>query len=502
MERPDAEEWRIACLDEMKSHGVNGTWELVKKPEGVKAIPLKWVFTIKRDPYGNVERYKARVVAKGFMQREGIDYNDVYAPVGKHDTLRVLLALTAARDLELHQLDIKTAFLNGDLVEDIYAEQAPGFEVGGKDTVCHLKKALYGLKQAPRAWYHKLKGVLEGMGFKQSNADPGLFTQGKGVDMVYMLVWVDDLLIAAHSLGKVQEVKGAIMGKFDARDLGEAKTFLGFEISRDRTAGTLTVTQRGMAMQLVGRYGLEGARAKVTPMAQGVVLTRGGDEPMVDVRQYRELLGSLLYLSGCTRPDISYSVGALSRYMAEPHQSHWLALKGVLAYIASTSGMGLVYGREKGGLVGFCDADYAGDVDTRRSTTGYVFLLAGAVISWQSRLQQTVAVSTAEAEYMASSSAVKEALWLRVLWQDLGFGQIEVPIFGDNQAAIRLTEEAMSSARAKHIDVQHHFVRQRVRMGQVRFTYVSTDRMVADIMTKALVPAKHITCRELMGMRM
>jgi hypothetical protein len=223
---------------------------------------------------------------------------------------------------------------------------------------------------------------------------------------------------------------------------------------------------------------------------------------MVDVRQYRELLGSLLYLSGCTRPDISYSVGALSRYMAEPHQSHWLALKGVLAYIASTSGMGLVYGREKGGLVGFCDADYAGDVDTRRSTTGYVFLLAGAVISWQSRLQQTVAVSTAEAEYMASSSAVKEALWLRVLWQDLGFGQIEVPIFGDNQAAIRLTEEAMSSARAKHIDVQHHFVRQRVRMGQVRFTYVSTDRMVADIMTKALVPAKHITCRELMGMRM
>ena len=242
---PDASEWKLAMDEEIASSKfqANGTWDLEEQPVGVKAIPVKWVFKIKRDASGNIERYKARLVAKGFMEREGIDYNEVFAPVSKHTTLRTLLALTASEDLELHQLDIKTAFLNGELEETIYMKQPKGYEEGTSDTVCHLKKSLYGLRQAPRAWNTRLKKELELMSFKPSDADAGLYiAQFKGSN-VYILVYVDDILIAAKDIAAVNNVKERLTSIFDVRDLGEAKYFLGMSLDRNRAEHTWKMSQ-------------------------------------------------------------------------------------------------------------------------------------------------------------------------------------------------------------------------------------------------------------------
>ena len=325
----------------------------------------------------------------------------------KHTTLRALLSTVAVENLELHQLDVRTAFLNGILEEDIYMAQPPGYEKGGPRTTCHLKKALYGLKQAPRAWHTKLKGELESMGFEASETDAGLYIQRSKEDNVYILVYVDDILIATKQEDKVIAVKDVLMKTFDARDLGEASYFVGWEIERDRSMKTLKITQKRMTKDLVVKYGLEEGKTKATPLSVGIKLSKDEGE-MLDTREhhYSELVGSLLYLSVCTRPDIAQAVGALARYMSKPTAQHWQAAKGVLRYLAGKADNGIVNGQNEKMLVGYCDAEYAGDLDTRRSTTGYVFLLNDGAISWSSRLQATVAVSTAEAEYMAAAQAV------------------------------------------------------------------------------------------------
>ncbi len=495
----DAEEWRRAMDEEIASLHANGTWTLEELPDGIKPIPVKWVFKIKRDASGGVERYKARLVAKGFAQREGIDFNEVYAPVSKHTTLRALLSEVATEDLELHQLDVKTAFLNGELEEDIYMVQPPGYVEGGSRMACHLRRALYGLRQAPRAWHTRLKKELEDIGFAASEADPGLYTKKTKTDQVYLLVYVDDILIAAKDIKLVEETKTALLTSFEARDMGDAHIFVGYEIERDRGARRLKIVQRRMASELVTKYGLADGKTKTTPMSTATKLTSSKTDLLDKERfGYAELVGSLLYLSVCTRPDIAYAVGVLARFMSKPSTAHWLAAKAVVRYLAGTTDYGIVFGKEES-LHGFCDADYGGDIDTRRSTTGYVFMLNGGVISWSSRLQATVAVSTAEAEYMAAAQAVKEALWLRKLMVDLDLGKATVHLFGDNQSALKLLKNPIASVRSKHIDIAYHFARERVARKEVSFDYCKTEDMTADIMTKALPETKFHKCLVLMG---
>jgi hypothetical protein len=499
---PHADEWRKAMADEMDSLRQNGTWTLETAPMGFKPIPVKWVFKIKRGADGKIERYKARLVAKGFKQVEGVDYTEVFAPVSKHGTLRAFLALVAERDLELEHLDVKTAFLNGDLEEEIYMQQPPGFEEGSAGTVCRLRKTLYGLKQAPRAWHIRLKAELEKIGFRASDADPGLYVLNHEAGDVYLLVYVDDLLPASSNAELIGQVKAKLKDLFDIRDLGPATYFLGMEILRDRSAGTLKLVQRRMTAELAAKYGLAAGRAKSTPLAVGTKLYPADDDSLLDTAQfpYSELVGSLLYLAVCTRPDIAQSVGALARYMAKPAHEHWQAAKGVVRYLACTADFGVNFGATKHkSLIGYCDADYAGDLATRRSTTGYVFILNGGAITWSSRLQKTVAVSTAEAEYMAAAGAVKEALWLKVLMRDFGQPIKTVPIKSDNQAAIRLLQHPMASERSKHIDIIYHFARERVAQKEVSISYVSTEDMVADSLTKPLPEKAFARCREGMG---
>jgi hypothetical protein len=496
-----AEFWQEAMNDEMASLLENGTWTLEYPPPGVKPIPVKWVYKVKRDTAGNIERFKARLVAKGFKQQEGIDYNEVFAPVSKYATFRALMAVVAADDLELHQIDIKTAFLQGNLEEDIYICQPPGYDNGDSKMACHLQKALYGLKQAPRAWHQRLDDELQQYGFRVSEADPGLYTYYTATaGPLFLLVYVDDILLTCGDLAVICDVKDHLLNTFDGRYLGPATSFLGIAINRDRANRVIKLSHQRMVTDLVHHFGLENGNARVVPLTATVGLSFGAGDPLdTDTYPYRELVGSLMHLAVTVRPDIAFAVGALARYMASPTMVHWQAAKGVLRYLSGTADYGITYGPSKSGLVGYCDADYAGDIDTRRSTSGYVFVLHGGAITWQSKRQQTVAASTTEAEYMAAAAAVKEGLWMRKLLVDLGFDLGVVSIMADNQSAIKLLRNPVFSARSKHIDVIHHFARERVLRKEVAFKYISTDMMLADVLTKPLSGIKHKACCMGMG---
>ena len=318
-------------------------------------------------------------------------------------------------------------------------------------------------------------------------------------ERVYLVVWVDDILIAAPGAERAAKVKAHLAEAFDVRDLGEATYFLGMELTRDREARTLKLTQKKLTGELIGRYGLASARARSVPLGTGDKLTKEGEALDTTVFPYAECVGSLLYLSVCTRPDIAQAVGALARYMAGPTEAHWQAALGVVRYLAGTAEDGVTFGGSGETLVGYCDADYAGDVDTRRSTTGYVFLMFGGAVSWSSRLQPTVAASTVEAEYLSAAQAVKEALWFRKLGGDLELDLGTVQIYCDNQGAIRLLKHPIASQRSKHIDVIHHFARERVARKEVGFAYCKTEDMKADILTKALAPGKFKKCKAEIG---
>ena len=504
MQSEHAEQWKQAMDEEMASLLANHTWTLERAPPGIRPIPVKWVFKLKRDINGSVERFKARLVAKGFRQREGVDFDEVFAPVSKYATLRALLAKVASEDMELHQLDIKTAFLNGELEEDVYVQQAPGYEEGAKDVACHLHRALYGLRQAPRTWHMRLKEELESMGFTASEADPGLYLLQKESGSAYILVYVDDMLIAAGDLQSIKKIKGALMSAFDARDLGEASLFLGMAIERDRSNRHIKLSQSRMAAELVSKYGLQEGKTRRVPLSPSVHLSREDGELLDKTESsYTHLVGSLLYMSVCTRPDIAQAVGALAKFMATPTTVHFQAAKGVLRYIAGTKDYGINFsGKDQGGLRGYCDADYAGDLDTRRSTTGYVFIINGGAICWSSKRQPTVAASTTEAEYMAAAHAVKEALWLRKLATDLQLSmEGAILIHADNQSAIKLLRNPISSMRSKHIDVIYHFARERVARKEVKFEYIRTEHMVADMLTKPVPQEKHELCCRGMGVQ-
>ena len=488
--------WQQAANDEMASLLANGTWTVETVPPGVKPIPVKWVFKVKRDAAGNVERYKARLVAKGFRQREGIDYEEVFAPVSKYVTVRAMLALAAAKDLDVHQLDIKTAFLYGELEEDVWVEQPPGYETGDGTMACHLHKSLYGLKQAPRVWHGKLSEELAKMDFSPSAADPALFIKTTEPP-VYLLTYVDDILVMTGDNDALNNTKFKILDTFEARDLGPATFFLGMDIYRDRKNRTISLGQHRLTMDLLEQHGMAECKPLSVPLSSSTKLAKDGEPLDTSTHGYSQLIGSLMYLSVCTRPDISQAVGALARYMSKPTTAHWQAAKGVLRYIAGTSSYGITFhGLE---LKAYCDADYAGDTDSRRSTTGYVFTLGGGAIGWSSRLQPTVAASTTEAEYMAAAYAIKEGLWLRTLLTEIGLDINTIPIHADNQGAIKLLKNPVFSMRSKHIDVIFHFARERVARKDVSFKYISTNQMVADALTKPLSPAKLEFCRNSMG---
>jgi len=429
-----------------------------------------------------------------------VDYTDVFAPVARYATLRALLAHCAASGLILYQLDVETAFLNGEVDEEIYIRQPRGYERGDKGKVCRLENALYGLKQAARAWHKKLDTMLGEAGFTACASDPCLYKGERDGVTVCILVYVDDLLVAGATNAAAMSAKAAITTAFKAREMGEPTFFLGFHVERDTERGTLRLGQRQYVHTILERFGLADANPVQLPMGAGDRLTKDGEPLTAELQQtYQELVGALLYVATGTRPDIAYAVGQLSRYVAAPTGQHLAAAKRVLRYLKGTAMSALTYGGDKG-ITGYSDADYAGDVPTRRSTTGYIFTMHGAAVSWTSKRQGSVALSTTEAEYVAGATAAREAVWVRRLLKDLTGTEETLDMRIDNQSALALMRNDTSSQRTKHIDVAFHWVREKVVDKVLVPTYIPTGEMVADMLTKALPIAAFTACREAAGL--
>ncbi|CDF77556.1 Retrovirus-related Gag-Pol polyprotein [Chondrus crispus] len=492
---PRAAFWQTGIDKELASQTKNQTWKLVPRSEASNILTSRWVFNVKQLPDANgniVESAKARLVARGFQQVQGLDYTETYAPVIKFTTIRLLLALVAHYDLELHQMDAVTAFLNGDLDEDIYMEQPEGcVDKSKSDHVCKLLKALYGLKQAPCQWHTKVDDFLLGeLGFETSRSDPCLYIKRIGNTIMLIALYVDDLLLAGSDIHAIKWMKGELNKRFEMKDLSEAKVCIGLEIHRDRTIKTLSLTQTKYALNVLDRFKMSTCNPSLTPMEQGRKTTNSIENDSETKVPYREAVGCLMYLMVGTRPDLAYAIGKLSQHSANPCESHWAGVKRVMRYVQGTRNLGIVFDNKSKSpeLLGFSDADWAGCSDSRKSTSGYVFKFCGGAISWSSRKQTVVATSTCEAEYIALCEACKEATWLRQVVADvLGLDSDPTIMMGcDNAGTISFAQNESINRRNKRVDVKYHYVRDAIKRNIVYLSHCPTTSMPADILTKAL----------------
>ena len=410
------QEWREAMKAEIEAIERNQTWELSTLPEGVKTIGVKWVFKTKYDEDGEIDKFKARLVAKGYAQRYGVDYDEVYAPVARWDTVRIILATAACKNWTIYQLDVKSAFLYGELNEVVYIDQPQGFvKKGNEEKVYRLRKALYGLKQAPRAWFSKIESYFIGEGFEKCDFEHTLFvkTEQKGQILIVSL-YVDDLIVTGNCGRMILEFKDSMKRRFDMTDLGKMRYFLGVEILQ-REEG-IYMCQRKFAREVLERFEMDLSNGVSSPIVPGTKVSKKGGGAVLDVTLYKQMIGSLMYLT-VTRPDLTFAVGLASRFMENPTEAHFQVVKRILRYVRSTVEFGVMY--KRGGdneLEVYTDSDYAGDLDDRRSTSGFVFLIAGGAVSWSSKKQPIVALSTTEAEYIAAVSCATQAIWItRVL---------------------------------------------------------------------------------------
>ncbi|KAM1627395.1 hypothetical protein ACFX1R_017067 [Malus domestica] len=476
--------WQAAMQSELQALTDNHTWTLTSLPPGKSPIGCRWVYKIKRRSDGTIERYKARLVAKGYTQMEGIDYHDTFSPTAKMTTVRCLLALASAQNWSLHQLDVNNAFLHGDLHEEIYMSPPPGLLRQGESLVCRLNKSLYGLKQASRQWFAKFSTAIQTAGFVQSKADYSLFTHRKGKSFTALLIYVDDIVITGNNMAAISSLKRFLHSRFRIKDLGDLKYFLGIEVSRSHKG--ISLSQRKYALEILKDVGLLGARPVDFPMEQNLKLSDKG-ELLKDPSQYRRIVGRLIYLT-ITRPDITYSVHVLSRFMHEPRKPHMEAALRVLRYIKGTPGQGLFFSSHHNlALTAYCDSDWAGCLITRRSTTGYCIFLGSSLISWRSKRQKTVSLSSAEAEYRAMTGACCELSWLRHLLKDLNLSHPgAATLHCDNQAALHIAANPVFHDRTRHIEIDCHFVRDKVQDGSVVTKHVSSSQQLADVFTKAL----------------
>ena len=497
---PDAEKWKNAMESELDSLDKNDVWDLCELPQGREAVGSKWVFKRKYDVDGNVERYKARLVAQGYNQRHGIDYDETFSPVVRFESVRALIALAAKKKLHLHQLDVATAFLNGELKEEIYMKQPEGFAFKGKEhLVCKLKKSIYGLKQSPRCWNEALDNHLKKMGFKQSNYDPCIYMLNSGGEIVVIAVYVDDIIIAGKTEEIVQQYIKKIAEKFDVTDMGTLHHFLGMKITY-ADSGDIWIGQPTYVRDVLKKFGMDDSKPVATPVESGNKLVKAtDDDELVDTELYQSAVGSLLYLSTKTRPDIAYAVGNVARFSSKPSKVHWISVKRIMRYLNGTLDYGLMY-HCTGDIAGYSDADWAGDHDDRKSTSGFVFMMSGAVISWNSKKQTCVALSTAEAEYIALAKAAQESIWLQRLLGDMGECLITpMTIFEDNQSTIAMTKNPQFHGRAKHIDIKFHFIREQVTAKTVELKYCRSSDMIADMMTKGLCKGQFAKLRSMSG---
>lgn len=478
--------WSRACSAEYDALTINHTWDLVPHTPHQNIVGCKWVFTTKFHSNGTLERSKARLVAKGFHQQYGHDYAETFSHVIKSTTIRLVLDVAIKKSWPIKQLDVNNAFLQGELTEEVYMSQPPGFVDKDKASfVCRLRKPIYGLKQAPRAWYMALKQHLFHTGFTNSLADASLFIHSSSTSITYVLVYVDDILVTGNNEKMVRNVLASFADRFSIKDPTDLHYFLGIEVTRSSSG--MHLMQRKYIADLLAKNNMTDAKPVTTPLPTSPKLTLTTGEPLPDASQYRSVVGSLQYLA-FTRPDISYAVNRLSQFMHKPTHDHWQAAKRVLRYLSGTQTHGIyLHASSPLTLHAFSDADWAGDTDDYVSTNGYVIYIGSNPISWSSKKQRGVSRSSTEAEYRAVANTASEVRWLCSLLSELRIDLRAAPvIYCDNIGATYLCANPVFHSRMKHIALDYHFVRNQIQSGMLRVSHVSTTEQLADTMTKPL----------------
>ena len=511
MVNPDKEKWQEAMNQEMESMYSNSVWELVDPPEDVRPIGCKWIYKKKRGADGEVETYKARLVAKGYTQKEGIDYEETFSPVAMLKSIRILLSIAASLDYEIWQMDVKTAFLNGYLEEEIYMSQPDGFiKEGQEQKVCKLLKSIYGLKQASRSWNLRFDETIKTYGFEQNVDEPCVYKLINEQTVVFLVLYVDDILLIGNNVVKLSEVKNWLAEQFQMKDLGNASYVLGIQILRDRKNKLLALSQASYVDKVLARFSMQNSKKGLLPTRHGVSLSKKQcpqtPQEEEDMRRipYASAVGSLMYAMLCTRPDICYAVGVVSRFQSNPGPEHWVAVKHILKYLRRTRDYMLVYSSGDLNLLGYTDSDFQADKDSRKSTSGSVFTLGGGAVVWRSIKQSSIADSTMEAEYIAASEAAKEAVWLKNFLSGLEVvPEMDKPItlYCDNSGAVANSREPRSHKRGKHIERKYHLIREIVHRGDVTVTKIPTLENLADPFTKTLTEKQFNKHLEGMGLR-
>ncbi|GKA53269.1 retrovirus-related pol polyprotein from transposon TNT 1-94 [Tanacetum coccineum] len=492
--------WIEAMQEEIHEFERLDVWILVPCPDNILIIPLKWIFKIKLDEYGDVLKNKARLVAKGYRQEAGIDFEESFAPVARLEAIRLFIAHAASQNMVIFQMDVKTAFLNGELNEVVYVSQPEGFvDPEHPSHVYRLKKALYGLKQAPRAWYDKLSAFLIKSGFTKGVVDPTLFTRKAGKHILLVQIYVDDIIFASTNPKACKLFAFEMNSTFKMSMMGQMSFFLGLQVSQSPRG--IFINQSKYAQEILKKFGFDTCTPIDTPMAERPDLDEDKGGKLIDPTRFRGMVGSLMYLSA-SRPDIVFAVCMCARYQAKPTEMHLTAIKRIFRYLKGTIHMGLWYPKDSGfELKAFADADYAGCHDTRRSTSGSAQFLGHRLVSWSSKKQKSTAISTTEAEYIALSGCCAQILWMRSQLRDYGFAFNKIPMYCDNQSAIALCCNSVQHSRSKHIDIRHHFIKEQVERKVVELYFMETKYQLADIFTKALPREHFATLLPLVGVK-
>ncbi|MBW0535981.1 hypothetical protein O181_075696 [Austropuccinia psidii MF-1] len=486
---PLKDEWSIAVNKEFASMNRLQVWDIVELKSDYRLVGTTWVFKTKRDPQGNVLERKARLCAQGFSQTSGIDYHKTYSPTGRLNSLRSLIAMAATRNLQFHQIDVKSAFLNAPLSEIVYLSIPQGMTTDRRKFCLKLRKAIYGLKQAPLAWYERLKSWLLGTGFRACLMDPCVFFRQKPSDL-WLYIHVDDIAIFGSD---IEPFKKEISSEFDIKDIGTADLLLGVKVGH--SSHHVSLDQQHFTESLRELYGMSECRPVATPLIPNEHLSPATDDEVSAFNSlgvsYRSAIGSINYLSTATRPDLSFAVSSLSQFLERPGLRHWRAFLHVLRYLRGTPNVGLVYSRHgAGGLIAYSDADWGNCQTTRRSTTGYLVIFNGCVTTWKTRKQPSVSLSTAEAEYKSLCDLASELLWLRQWCTECHILDTTppIPVHEDNQSCINAANGNvnLNNKRMKHVNIQLHFIKEAVQSSQIRLVYTPTTDMLADFLTKSV----------------
>ncbi|KAJ0028636.1 hypothetical protein Pint_36096 [Pistacia integerrima] len=481
--------WKAAMDEELAALHQNKTWILVPCTSNMNVIGSKWVFKSKLKPNGTLDRLKTRLVAKGYHQVDGVDYTETFSPVIKPGTIRMIITIALVKQWSIRQLDVKNAFLHGQISEDLYMRQPPRMvDLEHPTYVCKLQKALYGLKQAPRAWFDRFSAFLLKFGFFCSLADPSLFVFHSEFGSLILLLYVDDILLTGSTPELVKRFITLLSSEFAMKDLGPIHHFLGMEITT--TNKGLHLSQSHYALTILERSNMVDCKPMSTPF-EAKTKTSSNEILIEDPSYYRGLVGALQYLT-LTRPDISFSVNYVSQFMHTPTMTHLKMVRRILRYVKETIEMGLHFSSHSTlDLFAFSDADWAGWCPTtRRSTTGYCTFLGGNLISWCAKKQHTISRSSTEAEYRAMANTVAELTWMTFILKDLRIAITSPPIlYCDNLSALYMTVNPIFHARSKHIELDYHFVRERVARGLLITQHISIDNQVTDLFTKPMSKA-------------